>query len=260
MSIWTRLGEFVARASASTLTGVLDALRTAFKGNPELRRRVAFSVAMIALSAKMAKADGIVTDDEVRAFHRLFEVPKGEFGNVQRLFNLAKQDVAGFETYAERLARLCGSGTANCRMLEDILDGLFHIATADGYLHEREKDFLARVAEIFDIDEEHFESILRRHVELGEEDPYRILGVTRSQSLNDIRRRYRHLVAESHPDRLIARGVPAEFVAIANSRVAAINVAFERIERVMRVARAARSISPPRIGVPPPVSGRGVTV
>jgi DnaJ like chaperone protein len=236
MSIWTRLGEFVSRVSASTLTGVLDALRTAFRSDPELRRSVAFSVAMIALSAKMAKADGIVTDDEVRAFHRLFEVPKGELRNVQRLFNLAKRDVAGFEAYAAQLARLCGSGQTNCRMLEDILDGLFHIATADGYLHEREKEFLARVAEIFDIEEAHFESILQRHVDIGEEDPYRILGVTRSQSFDEIRRRYRQLVAESHPDRLIARGVPAEFVAIANSRVAVINGAFERIERDMRVS------------------------
>jgi DnaJ like chaperone protein len=215
---------------------VLDALRTAFSGDPELRRKVAFSVAMIALSAKMAKADGIVTDDEIRAFHRLFEVPKRELRNVQRLFNLAKQDVAGFEAYAERLARLCGSGRANCRMLEDILDGLFHIATADGYLHEREKAFLARVAEIFDIDADHFEVILRRHADTGEDDPYRILGVTRSQSFGEIRRRYRQLVAENHPDRLIARGVPAEFVAIANSRVATINGAFERIERDMRVS------------------------
>lgn len=236
MSIWSRLGEFISRVSASTLSGVLDALRTAFSGDPELRRKVAFSVAMIALSAKMAKADGIVSDSEIRAFHRLFEVPEGELANVQRLFNLAKQDVAGFEVYAERLARLCGSGDANCRMLEDILDGLFHIATADGYLHERERAFLARVAEIFDVEADHFEIILRRHVDTGEDDPYRILGVTRSQSFGEIRLRYRQLVAENHPDRLIARGVPAEFVAIANSRVATINGAFERIERDMRVS------------------------
>jgi DnaJ like chaperone protein len=236
MSIWSRLGEFVSKVSASSLSGVLEALRTAFTGDPELRRRVAFSVAMIALSAKMAKADGIVTDSEIRAFHRLFDVPRGELANVQRLFNLAKQDVAGFEAYAERLSSLCGSGTANCRMLEDILDGLFHIATADGYLHEREQAFLMRVAEIFDIDEAHFESIRRRHVDTGEEDPYRILGVTRSQSFQEIRRRYRQLVADNHPDRLIARGVPVEFVAIANSRMAAINSAFETIERDMRVS------------------------
>ena len=236
MSIWSRIGEFISRVSSTTLSGVIEALRTTFSTDPQLQRSVAFSIAMIALSAKMAKADGIVTDDEVRAFHRLFEVPEGELRNVQRLFDLAKQDVAGFEAYAARLAQLCGSGTRNCEMLGDILDGLFHIATADGFLHEREKAFLARVAEIFDIDQEHFEAILRRHVDVGTEDPYRILGVSRDQSFDEIRKHYRRLVAENHPDRLIARGVPPEFVAIANSRLAALNGAFERIERDMRVS------------------------
>lgn len=236
MSIWSRIGEFISRVSSTTLSGVIEALRTTFSTDPQLQRSVAFSIAMIALSAKMAKADGIVTDDEVKAFHRLFEVPDGELRNVQRLFDLAKQDVAGFEAYAERLAQLCGSGTENCEMLGDILDGLFHIASADGFLHEREKAFLARVAEIFEIDQEHFEAILRRHVDSGTEDPYRILGVSRDQSFDEIRKHYRRLVAENHPDRLIARGVPAEFVAIANSRLAALNGAFERIERDMRVS------------------------
>ena len=118
---------------------------------------VAFSVAMIALSAKMAKADGIVTQDEVRAFQQIFEVPAEEARNVARLYDLAKQDIAGFEAYAERMAELCGSGHANCAMLEDILDGLFHIAKADGVLHEREGDFLHRIAEIFRIEEEHYQ-------------------------------------------------------------------------------------------------------
>src|SRR5690606_39587895 len=129
--------------------------------NPDLRRRVAFSIAMIALSAKMAKADGIVTQNEIRAFQQIFVVPQSEERNVARLFDLAKQDVAGFEAYAQQMAGLCGSGTQNCAMLEDILDGLFHIAKADGMVHEREVGFLRRVAEIFDIDEVHFETILR---------------------------------------------------------------------------------------------------
>ncbi len=235
MSAWSRLGEFVSRVSASTLSGVLDALRTVFATDPELRRKVAFSIAMIALSAKMAKADGIVTQDEVRAFHEIFEVPPQEMRNVRRLYDLAKQDTAGFETYAERLAGMCGSGRSNCQMLTDILDGLFHIATSDGFLHEREEVFLHRVADIFDIDEQHYERILWRHVHSPEEDPYRILEVDRSSSFDEVRRRYRELVSQNHPDRLIARGVPEEFIAIANSRLAAINQAYERIEREMRV-------------------------
>lgn len=236
MSIWARIGEFLSHAPGNALSGLIEAVRTFFEGDPELRRRVAFSIAMIALSAKMAKADGIVTQNEVRAFQQIFIVPPGEARNVSRLFDLAQQDVAGFEIYAERMAGLCGSGDRNCAMLEDILDGLFHIAKADGFVHERELDFLRRVAEIFEIDEAHFETILSRHAVLGEKDPWRVLGVSRDVPFTEVRAQYRRMVAENHPDRLIARGVPEEFLAIANSRLAAINIAYEAIERSMRPA------------------------
>jgi DnaJ like chaperone protein len=239
MSIWQRIGEFVARVSTTAVGGATDlveGVRTLFAGDPELRRKVAFSVAMIALSAKMAKADGIVTQDEVRAFQQIFAVPREETRNVARLYDLAKADVAGFEVYARRMATLCGSGRPNCAMLEDVLDGLFHVAKADGLLHEREGSFLHRVAEIFEIDEKHYQSILARHVDLGKADPYVVLGVERGASFEDVRKRYRALVASNHPDRLIARGVPQEFVAIATTRLVAINAAYEILEKALRHA------------------------
>ncbi len=239
MSIWDRIGEFAARVSASTSSGVADvveAVRTVFAGDPDLRRRVAFSVAMIALSAKMAKADGVVTQDEIRAFQQIFSVPAAEQRNVARLYNLAKADAAGFEAYAERMAGLCGSGKANCAMLEDILDGLFHIAKADGILHEREGRFLHRISEIFRIEENHYRSILARHANLGAADPYLILGIERGSPLGEVKKQYRKLVAANHPDRLIARGVPEEFIKIATTRIAAINAAYETIERGLKPA------------------------
>jgi len=234
MSLWDRIGDFVARISSSAVSGIagmVEALRTVFGGDPELRRRVAFSVAMIALSAKMAKADGVVTQDEVRAFQQIFEVPRDQVRNVARLYDLAKQDVAGFEAYAGQMARLCGSGHANCRMLEDILDGLFFIAAADGVLHEREGRFLHRVAEIFEIEDSHYQTIMARHVHLGAADPYVILGIERGRPFAEVRKRYRQLVADNHPDRLIGRGLPQEFIKIATARLAAINAAYETIER-----------------------------
>ncbi len=237
MSIWDRIGEFVSRIGASASSGAADlaeAVRTMFSGDPELRRRVAFSVAMIALSAKMAKADGVVTQDEVRAFQEIFSVPPQEARNVARLYDLAQADVAGFEAYAQKMAGLCGSGKPNCAMLEDILDGLFHIAKADGLLHEREGQYLRRVAEIFRIGEEHYRTILARHVDIGDADPYVVLGVERGQPFEEVRKRYRKLVADNHPDRLIARGLPAEFIALATTRLAAINTAYEMIERGLR--------------------------
>jgi len=239
MSIWDRIGDFVIRISSSAKAGVADlveGLRTVFEGDAELRRRVAFSVAMIALSAKMAKADGVVTQDEIRAFREIFSVPPEEARNVARLYDIAKQDVAGFEIYAERMAKLCGSGHKNCAMLEDILDGLFHIAKADGLLHEREGEFLKRVSEIFRIEEEHYQTILARHLDLGDADPYRVLGIARDRPFAEVRAHYRRLEANSHPDRMIARGLPEEFIRIATTRLAAINAAYASIEKAARAA------------------------
>ncbi len=231
MSIFDRLGDFVTIAATEAFSSVLEAVRTLFEGDPETRRRVGFSVAMIALSAKMAKADGVVTPDEVVAFQELFEIPESEARNVSRLYNLAKQDVAGYETYAAKMATLCGNGEANCLVLEDILDGLFHIAKADGVLHEKEQAFLARIAEIFLIGDEHFDRIIARHTYETRRDPYAILGIASDAPIEDIKKRYRKLVSEAHPDRLIARGVPEEFLAIANDRMAALNTAYAAIEK-----------------------------
>lgn len=236
MTIFDKLLNYIGEVTTSALAGVIEAVRTLFEGDPETRRKVAFSVAMIALSAKMAKADGIVTVVEVEAFQQIFRIPGHEAGNVARLYNLAKQDVAGYEAYAEKLAGLCGTGCTNCQVLEDIIDGLFHIAKADGMVHEKELAFLMRVGEIFGIDEEHFARITARHVYRDGVDPYSVLGVSRSDDFVDIRKRYRVLVSQSHPDRLVARGVPEAFHGIANDRMAALNAAYEAIERERRAA------------------------
>lgn len=234
MSIWFRLGEFLSRAPAATLSSMVEAVRTVFEGEPALRRKVAFSIAMIALSAKMAKADGIVTQDEVRAFQQIFSVPVSEVRNVARLYDLAKGDIAGFETYASKIAGLFREEDQGAETLEDILDGLFFISKADGLVHEREVIFLRRTAEIFGMTEGRFEQVLYRHVSGGSADPYKVLGIAADSDFTAVRRRYRSLIAENHPDRLIAHGLPEEFIAIANDRVAAINVAYETIERAQR--------------------------
>ena len=129
------------------------------------------------------------------------------------------------------MAGLCGSGANQLRMLEDILDGLFHIAKADGVMHEREGTFLRRIAEIFRIDEAHYERIVARHVDLGEADPYVVLGYRPRAPFEEVRRHYAGWSPSNHPDRLIARGLPQEFIAIATTRLAAINAAYEMMEQ-----------------------------
>lgn len=235
MSFWEKLLNAIGNTAGNALSAVVEAIRTVFEGDPETRRKVAVSVAIIALSAKMAKADGIVSEKEVAAFREIFEFPQDQAKNVARLYNLARQDVAGFEAYAEKLAGLCSTCPTNCPVLEDVLDGLFHIAKADGLVHEKEMAFLARIAEIFKMSEERFEQISARHVSIGR-DPYKVLGVSRTDDFPTIRRRYHGLVHENHPDRLIARGVPEEFQAIANERMAALNAAYAAIEKERRAA------------------------
>jgi len=186
-----------------------------------------FTIAIVALGAKMAKADGIVTADEVEAFERIFRVPPGEAVNVRRVFDMARQDTAGYETYAGQIARLFRDNPA---MLEDILDGLFEIAKADGVLHPGEQAFLERVAEIFGFAPGEFRRIRASHFGPDAADPYAVLGVAHDAGDDEIRRTYRRLVRENHPDSLIARGVPEEFIRLANDKLAAINAAHEKIQ------------------------------
>jgi DnaJ like chaperone protein len=234
MSIWGK----ISGALAGLLTGggaVLTALGQIFAETGDGDGNVAFTIALIALSAKMAKADGVVTDDEVEVFQRLFRVAPDEAANVRRVFDLARRDTAGFEAYAGQIGRRFANNPA---LLEDILDGLFEIAKADGVLHPAEAAFLERVADIFGFAPNEFRRIRASHFAPDAADPYVVLGVAYDAGDDEIRRTYRRLVRENHPDSLIGRGVPAEFVRLATDKLSAINVAYDKIEAERGLNRA----------------------
>lgn len=222
MSIWTRITDALRqlRARGEGLIAYFDRRRT----RPE--NSVAFTIAVISLGAKMAKADGTVRTAEVAAFREVFQIAPEDEPAAARVFNLARQDVAGFDLYAGRIARLFRDAP---QVLEDILEGLFHIAMADGRYHEGEEAFLRRVALEFGIPDRAFDCIEARHVTGEARDPFRVLGVPRDADMATIRARWRDLVRTSHPDQMIARGLPIETVALANARLAAINAAWEEI-------------------------------
>ncbi len=230
MSIW---GKIAGAGVGLAVGGPLGALVGAVAGHLVIDRALAdnevvFTVALIALSAKMAKADGQVTDDEIRAFEEVLNVPEAEKANVKRVYRIAQQDVAGFQAYADQLARIYVDNPA---MLEDVLDALFHIAMADKFVHPSELEFLRTVADIFGFSEVEFARIRASHLGSDRTDPYLVLGITPDISSEDLRKAYRRLVRENHPDTLIARGVPKELVSIANEKLATINVAYEKIMR-----------------------------
>ena len=238
MSIWGKIGGAAAGMLAG---GPLGALFGVLAGHLLVDRPstaapratdpgVAFTIAMIALGAKMAKADGVATGDEEETFRQYFRVPPSEEANVRRIFRLARQDTAGFEAYARQIANIYRGQPA---VLEDILDGLFEIAKADGILHPGELAFLERVADIFGFAPNEFRRIRASHFP-DREDPYLILGVAHDANEDEIKRTYRLLVRENHPDSLMARGVPEEFVKLANDKLAAINTAYEKIGQERR--------------------------
>src|SRR6188472_2470290 len=189
MSIWGKLAGAAAELAKGGPIGAL-------LGGGPAENQMAFTVGVIALGAKMAKADGVVTMDEVNAFKEVFKVPEGEMKNVARLFNLAK---------------------------------------ADEQLHPKEEQFLAGVAKRFGMTDTEFAYIKARHVIASKRNPYDVLGIKPSISNEELKSQYRKLIAENHPDKLIARGVPKEFVSLATEKVAAINEAYDQIAKERRI-------------------------
>lgn len=249
MSIW---GKILGGAAGFAIGGPLGALMGALAGHAvdlvrtdegaarkppeEAIKSIAFTVGVIVLSAKMAKVDGTVKRVEIDAFKRLFHVPSDEMKNVGRIFDLARRDSAGFEVYARQIAGLFEERHA---VLEELLEGLLRIAEADGEVHKAELAYLHEVAGIFGFDDDAFRRIVAEHCVLcgkSDTDPYAVLGVKPGDDAAAIKAAYRRLVQEHHPDRLIAQGMPEEFVELANDKMAAINAAYDRIQKARQPA------------------------
>lgn len=234
MTIW---GKILGGAAGFALGGPLGAIIGTVAGHAVDRIRqplqssdstksVAFTIGVIVLGAKMAKADGVVTRDEIKAFREVFQVPEDEVHNVSRVFDQARRDSRGFEPYARQIASMFRD---NPGVLEELLFCLAHVAKADGVLHPSEIEFLKAVSNIFGLDEVAFERVTEIDLGSTQSDAYTILGVSRNITDEDLRIAYHALVREHHPDRLIAQGMPQEFVDLANKKLAAINVAYEKI-------------------------------
>lgn len=221
MTFWERVQDFIETAQRKTVGAVLDGLAA----HRARRDEAAFSIALIALSAKMAKADGVVSQAEIEAFRSFFSYPASEASKVRMIYNLAQQDVAGFEHYLTRVARLFHDAPA---VLEDVLDCLFYVAGADGVEHPRERALLEEAASAFGIDRTAFRRLRAIHLGREADDPFAVLGVEPGADAVALKAAYRALVRAHHPDALMARGVPTDFIRIAEARMAAINVAYER--------------------------------
>ena len=221
MSVWSRIANaFADLAHGEGLTKAFEDLWA----DPE--DTLQFTIAVIGLSAKVAKADGEVTRDEVRAFREVFYIAERDEAHAARVYNLARKDVTGFEAYARSISKLFRNKPD---IKENILEGLFHIAIADGRYHPAEDDYIQTVANIFEISDAKFRSIRQRCVPDAPQDSYDILGVTPDMHLDAIKTVWRTAVRNTHPDQLMAQGLPEEAIKLATKKMMAINKAWEDI-------------------------------
>jgi DnaJ like chaperone protein len=191
----------------------------------------AFSTAVTALGAKLAKADGDAQSGEYEAFSGVFQPDAGSEGNVRRLYQLARQTTRGFESYARRLSKRY----RHCpQLLEDVVDGLFFVATSDGVVTPDELAYLARVSQLFGQSPLVFRRLKATHLGHEADDPYLVLGVAHDAPDAAVRSAWKAVLSEAHPDRARSRGLPTEFIEVAEAKSAAINAAFDTVMRERR--------------------------
>lgn len=194
------------------------------------RREQVFAVSATVLAAKLCKIDGPVRREEIDAFKTSFSIPDGSMADVARLFDSAREQAEGFEPYAVQLAQAFSDEKT---VLEQVLASLYQIARADGPLNLRETEFLTRVAQLFGVSE----AASRRAgrgvppPQAPTDDPYAVLGVGPRAGADEIRARWKQLMQENHPDRMVAKGASEAVVKYASEKVARINAAYDYIRR-----------------------------
>ena len=236
MTIW---GKIIGSATGFAFGGPIGALLGGAAGHaldkfktkeklPEqlALKQIGFTIGVIVLSAKMAKADGKVTKSEIKAFKEKINVPDNEIKNVARLWDQAKKTTDGFEVYAKQISNLLEK---NSSVLEELLNLLVIIAEADGKITNLEKIYLRKVSNIFGFSEQDFERIcsskLDKHI-----DPYQTLGASKDTPLEEIKNKWKTLAMKHHPDRLIAQGIPQDIIETNTYRLKEINNAWDLIK------------------------------
>ena len=245
MTIW---GKLLGGAAGFALGGPIGAILGIMAGNAfdkkiktnfnfskinNTQKQQIFTISFIILSAKLAKSDGSVTKDEIRAFKEKFNVPKSEISKVGKIFNEAKKDVYGYKQIADQVGLLFAD---NKILLEELLNNLFYIAASDGQISINEIDLLRSISNSFKFSEEEFQRIFQINLKDNQSDPYKILGVNRNDNDTIIRKKWINLNKEHHPDNLIAKGMPKEFIDQSNKELASINLAYDKIKELRGIS------------------------
>ena len=241
MSIW---GKIIGGTAGFALGGPLGAIigmliggsfdRSARKFSSkeqisQQQKQNVFALSIIVLSAKIAKADGQVTKEEIHSFKEKFNISSKDMPEVSKIFNESAKSSFGFKNIADQVGNLFSD---NKFLLEQLLNNLFYIAEADGVTSTKEVEVLRSISQSFNFNEEDFQRVFHSRLNNKESDPYKILDVAREDNDNKIRNKWIELSKEHHPDYLIAKGMPKEFIKQANKELSSINLAYDKIKQL----------------------------
>ena len=238
MSIW---GSLIGGVVGFSFSGPIGALIGSMLGGRISSARKAsfqqsfappqqvFAIALIILTAKLAKADGKVSKEELIAVKNKLKIPDHEIDQVGKIFNKAKEDSLGYEPYAQQIAQIYRNNSA---VLDEVVNILFYIAEADGKVSNSEIMMISKIAKIFGLSENQFEGIKESRKSSDKLNPYIVLGCNTNDDFASIRKKYIKLSKEHHPDALINKGVPPEIIEESKKKMRAINTAFDQIEKM----------------------------
>ena len=238
MSIWGSLiGGFVGFSFAGPIGALIGSMlggrissarRSSFQRGFAHSQQI-FAIALIILTAKLAKADGHVSKEELIAIKNKLKIPEHEIDQVGKIFNKAKEDSLGYEPYAQQIAQIYRN---NPVVLDEIINTLFYIAEADGSISDSELAMMRNIAKIFGLNESQFEGIKESRKSSDKLNPFIVLDCSPNDDFAIIRKKYLQLSKEHHPDVLMSKGVPQEVIEESKKKMRAINSAFDQIEKM----------------------------
>ena len=238
MSIWGSLlggmvgfsfGGPIGALIGSMIGGRISSSRRGGFRQGFVQQQQVFIISLIILTAKLAKVDGHVSTEELIAVKEKLKIPENEIDQVGKIFNKAKEDSLGYEPYAQQITQIYGRNSA---VLDEVINILFYIAEADGKVSDSEVNYIKNVSKIFGLSTNQFEGIREARVGSHRQNPYVILGCDPNDDLQTIRKKYLKLSKEHHPDILMSKGLPKELVMESEKKLAAINSAYDKIEKM----------------------------
>ena len=239
MSIWGSLiggmvgfslGGPFGMLLGSLIGGKISRARSSGAGFGSFRQpQQIFALSLIVLSAKLSKADGQVSKEELIAVKDKLKIPENEIEQVGKIFNKAKQESTGYEPYAKQIAQIY---RGNLNVLDEVINILFYIAEADGNVSQSELRMIEHIAQIFGLSQSQFNSIQESRKSSDKLNPYIVLGSNPKENLSSIRKKYIQLSKENHPDLLISKGVPSEVIEESKKKMRAINSAWDQIQKL----------------------------